>query len=101
MLLDYTALATLELLEGASAGGGPQGSLLAFLDRTATPMGRRRLRQWIARQVTRGSSLPLGPRCSSSFRTCRTSLQHTCRPKRLPWIATQGVQSVRMVAGTL
>jgi DNA mismatch repair protein MutS len=43
MLLDQQALRSLEVLDGA--GGAP--SLLETLDRTRTPMGGRRLRQWL------------------------------------------------------
>ena len=45
MLLDATTQANLELVE--SRGGGRNTSLLAALDRTCTPMGARRLRDWI------------------------------------------------------
>jgi DNA mismatch repair protein MutS len=45
MLLDATTQTNLELVE--SRGGGRNTSLLAALDRTCTPMGARRLRDWI------------------------------------------------------
>jgi DNA mismatch repair protein MutS len=45
MLVDSTTQANLELVE--SRGGARNTSLLAALDRTATPMGARRLREWI------------------------------------------------------
>lgn len=45
MLLDSTTQANLELVE--SRGGGRNTSLLGALDRTSTPMGARRLREWI------------------------------------------------------
>jgi hypothetical protein len=51
MLLDATAVRTLELLEGSL--GGPQGSLLAFLDRAVSPAGRRKLRAWVSRPLFR------------------------------------------------
>jgi DNA mismatch repair protein MutS len=50
MLLDPTAVATLELLETAQDRAS-RGSLLATLDRTKTPMGARRLRQWLLRPL--------------------------------------------------
>ena len=45
MLLDSTTQANLELVE--SRGGDRNTSLLGALDRTSTPMGARRLREWI------------------------------------------------------
>jgi DNA mismatch repair protein MutS len=45
MVLDAATQANLELVE--SRGGGRDTSLLGALDRTVTPMGARRLRDWI------------------------------------------------------
>ncbi len=45
MVLDATAVETLELLE--SSGGDARLSLFGVLDETATPMGARLLRQWL------------------------------------------------------
>jgi DNA mismatch repair protein MutS len=50
MALDPTAVTTLELFENAQ-DRTPRGSLLAVLDRTATPMGARTLRQWLLRPL--------------------------------------------------
>jgi DNA mismatch repair protein MutS len=50
MVLDPTAVATLELFENAHEGS-LRGSLLATLDRTRTPMGARTLRQWLLRPL--------------------------------------------------
>jgi len=50
MVLDPTAVATLELFENAQEGS-LRGSLLATLDRTRTPMGARTLRQWLLRPL--------------------------------------------------
>ena len=50
MMLDPTAVATLELFENAQEGR-PRGSLLATVDRTSTPMGARTLRQWLLRPL--------------------------------------------------
>ncbi|MDP2702564.1 MAG: DNA mismatch repair protein MutS, partial [Candidatus Rokubacteria bacterium] len=50
MVLDPTAVATLELFENAQEGS-LRGSLLATLDRTLTPMGARTLRQWLLRPL--------------------------------------------------
>jgi DNA mismatch repair protein MutS len=46
LMLDPTAVATLELFERAQDRGA-RGSLLSVLDRTSTPMGARALRQWL------------------------------------------------------
>ncbi len=45
MVLDATTQANLELVH--ARGGGRDTSLLAALDRTVTPMGARKLRDWI------------------------------------------------------
>jgi DNA mismatch repair protein MutS len=50
LLLDPTAVATLELLETVQERSG-RGSLLATIDRTRTPMGARLLRQWLLRPL--------------------------------------------------
>jgi DNA mismatch repair protein MutS len=50
MVLDPTAVTTLELFESAQ-DRSPRGSLLATLDRTSTPMGARTLRQWLLRPL--------------------------------------------------
>jgi len=45
LILDETTRVNLELI--ATAQGERRGSLLAILDRTQTPIGARRLRQWL------------------------------------------------------
>jgi DNA mismatch repair protein MutS len=50
MLLDSTAVATLELFETAQERTS-RGSLFATLDATVTPMGARLLRQWMLRPL--------------------------------------------------
>jgi len=50
MLLDATAVATLELFETAQERTS-RGSLFATLDATTTPMGARLLRQWMLRPL--------------------------------------------------
>ena len=50
MLLDPTAVATLELFETAQERT-TRGSLFATLDETGTPMGARLLRQWLLRPL--------------------------------------------------
>jgi DNA mismatch repair protein MutS len=56
MLLDPTAVATLELFETA-AERSSRGSLSAAIDRTRTPMGARRLRQWLLRPLLDGEAI--------------------------------------------
>ncbi|PRW57902.1 DNA mismatch repair Msh6 isoform X2 [Chlorella sorokiniana] len=51
MLLDACALRSLELLSNSE--GRVEGSLLHFLDRAATPAGRRKVRQFIANPLFR------------------------------------------------
>ncbi|MCX7045406.1 MAG: DNA mismatch repair protein MutS [Candidatus Sumerlaeota bacterium] len=46
MILDVTTQRSLELVESMH-GGGREGTLLAVLDRTITPMGARMLRAWL------------------------------------------------------
>ena len=49
LMLDETAVTTLELLE--SSGGSVRDSLFGVLDETVTPMGARLLRQWLLRPL--------------------------------------------------
>ena len=49
LLIDPVTLRHLNVLEGAD--GGRAGSLLETVDRTATPMGGRLLRQWLLRPL--------------------------------------------------
>ena len=50
MLLDPTAVSTLELFETA-ADRSSRGALVGAIDRTRTPMGARLLRQWLLRPL--------------------------------------------------
>jgi DNA mismatch repair protein MutS len=50
LVLDRTALATLELFETAQERSA-RGSLIGLLDTTRTPMGARCLRQWLLRPL--------------------------------------------------
>jgi DNA mismatch repair protein MutS len=50
MVLDPTTRRNLELLQGLRSGGR-EGSLLAVLDHTCTPMGARLLRQWLTQPL--------------------------------------------------
>src|SRR5205814_2575745 len=49
MVLDATAVETLELLQGSDGGTG--SSLFGVLDETVTAMGARLLRQWLLRPL--------------------------------------------------
>jgi DNA mismatch repair protein MutS len=49
LLVDPVTVRHLNIVEGAE--GGRSGSLLDILDRTATPMGARLLRQWLLRPL--------------------------------------------------
>ena len=49
LLVDPVTVRHLNIVEGAE--GGRTGSLLDVLDRTATPMGARQLRQWLLRPL--------------------------------------------------
>jgi DNA mismatch repair protein MutS len=49
LMLDETAVVTLELLESSS--GSVRDSLFGVLDETVTPMGARLLRQWLLRPL--------------------------------------------------
>ena len=51
MILDATTQRSLELVENLQQGGGRNGTLLAVLDRTVTPMGGRLLRGWLLRPL--------------------------------------------------
>jgi DNA mismatch repair protein MutS len=50
MTLDETAVVTLELFEASD--GDVRSSLVGVMDETVTPMGARRLRQWLMRPLT-------------------------------------------------
>jgi DNA mismatch repair protein MutS len=50
MALDSATRRNLELTE-TMHGGASRGSLLAVLDRTVTPMGKRLLRQWVSKPL--------------------------------------------------
>jgi DNA mismatch repair protein MutS len=47
LVMDAITLRNLEILEGVRSGG-TEGTLLATMDHTVTPMGKRMLRDWIA-----------------------------------------------------
>ena len=52
LVLDSASLVNLDVLENSDTGGRA-GSLLGALDRTVTPMGKRRFRQWLAGPLLR------------------------------------------------
>ncbi len=56
MPLDEMTRRNLELVESLR-GGGSEGTLLAVLDRTQTPMGARLLRQWLLAPLTERAAI--------------------------------------------
>src|SRR6185436_15205112 len=56
MPLDEMTRRNLELTESLR-GGGAEGTLLSVLDRTATPMGARLLRQWLLAPLTQRADI--------------------------------------------
>ena len=56
LVLDEAALANLEILKTLRYGQ-LEGSLLGLLDRSATPMGGRLLRQWLARPLRNAAAI--------------------------------------------
>lgn len=68
MVLDASAVDTLELVEGSM--GGVTGSLLSYLDRCGSRMGSRRIRDWILRPLVGVMSTCAGftiAKCNSRF----------------------------------
>ncbi|WP_031548656.1 DNA mismatch repair protein MutS [Salinicoccus luteus] len=56
MQLNYAALSNLELLESLQTKK-TKGSLFWYLNRTETPMGKRKLRKWIERPLLRQTAI--------------------------------------------
>lgn len=56
MQLNYAALSNLELLESLQTKK-TKGSLFWYLNRTETPMGKRKLRKWIERPLLRRTAI--------------------------------------------
>ncbi len=56
LVLDEAALTNLEILKSLRHGQ-LEGSLLGLLNRTATPMGGRLMRQWLARPLTETAAI--------------------------------------------
>ena len=56
LVLDSTTMANLEVL-ATFQGGRRKGSLLGYIDKTATAMGGRRLRAWLTRPLSKLSSI--------------------------------------------
>jgi DNA mismatch repair protein MutS len=98
MPLDEMTRRNLELVESLRPGAhdDPSGTLLGVLDRTATPMGARLLRQWLlAPLVDVAPSAPAttpsrrwpatasrAPRCATRSTACATSSAWPARPPR-------------------
>jgi len=51
LFLDHSTIRNLEVLEPLSKDAPPNASLYGVLNRTVTPMGARRLRQWLVRPL--------------------------------------------------
>ena len=51
MLLDATALRSLELFEPRAVGANPEATLIGTLDETSCALGRRRLTDWLRRPL--------------------------------------------------
>ena len=68
MPLDEMTRRNLELVESLR-GGGVEGTLLAVLDRTCTPMGARLLRQWLLAPLTERTTIDARLDAVSSFAT--------------------------------
>ncbi|WP_331236211.1 DNA mismatch repair protein MutS [Natronorarus salvus] len=51
MLLDATALRSLELFEPRAVGANPEATLIGVLDETSCALGRRRLTDWLRRPL--------------------------------------------------
>ncbi|MFW9845958.1 MAG: DNA mismatch repair protein MutS, partial [Candidatus Thorarchaeota archaeon] len=56
MIVDSTTQRNLELIRNAR-DGSPRGTLLSVLSKTVTPMGKRKLKQWILQPLTNISAI--------------------------------------------
>ncbi|MGB2578592.1 DNA mismatch repair protein MutS [Elusimicrobium simillimum] len=63
--LDENAVRTLELVQGSA--GGRKGSLWDHLDFTATPMGSRKLKNWILNPLMDGNEILARQTCVANF----------------------------------
>ncbi|OGK84803.1 MAG: hypothetical protein A2050_03785, partial [Candidatus Rokubacteria bacterium GWA2_73_35] len=104
MVLDETAVATLELSEASD--GSVRNSLLGVLDETVTPMGARCLRQWLLRPLTEPAAI--GERqdavealvaAPAARARLRTLLRGVGDLERLTSRATLGVAHARDLVG--
>ncbi|MGB0651028.1 MAG: DNA mismatch repair protein MutS [Rhodothermales bacterium] len=71
MPLDVQTLRNLELV-ASSATGNQEGSLVAILDRTRSPMGARLLRSWLVRPLRSLDAIVQRQRVVDVFHTSRT-----------------------------
>jgi DNA mismatch repair protein MutS len=104
MMLDETAVETLELFE--ASGGGARASLFAVLDRTVTPMGARMLRQWLLRPLldpgaiaARQDAIESLVGAPSARAALRASLERVGDLERLTSRASLGVAHARDLVG--
>jgi len=104
MVLDETAVATLELSEASD--GSVRNSLLGVLDETVTPMGARLLRQWLLRPLTdpaaigeRQDAVEALVAAPAARARLRTLLRGVGDLERLTSRATLGVAHARDLVG--
>src|SRR5438093_2014512 len=104
MMLDETAVVTLELLE--SSGGSVRDSLFGVLDETVTPMGARLLRQWLLRPLldpaaiaARQAAIGALVEAPADRTRLRTLLRRVGDLERLTSRATLGVAHARDLVG--
>ena len=57
LALDMTSLRNLEILEPLSRDAPRSASLFGAMNRTATPMGARRLREWLTQPLSKASAI--------------------------------------------
>jgi DNA mismatch repair protein MutS len=104
MMLDETAVATLELLQATD--GTTRSSLFGVLDETVTPMGARLLRQWILRPLLdpeaiaeRQDAVALLVDAPETRHELRTLLRRVGDLERLTSRAALGVAHARDLVG--
>jgi len=104
MVLDETAVATLELLEASD--GSARNSLFGVLDGSVTPMGARLLRQWLLRPLTdpaaigeRQDAVEALVAAPAARARLRTLLRGVGDLERLTSRATLGVAHARDLVG--
>jgi DNA mismatch repair protein MutS len=104
MILDETAVRTLELLEASD--GSSRSSLLGVLDETVTPMGARLLRQWLLQPLLDPGAIAARQEAIAALVEApdiRATLRRLLKPvgdlARLTSRATLGVAHARDLVG--